>query len=109
LDLYKLASLKAHLPGQFERVMEVLNHVVDTKGAPLDLAIVEQTCDRCKQLADGLKYLQAVLPTIQVVCGEDAVASLLVRVESVCTGRLSVGCFLIGFIFFKVLFGVECL
>lgn len=51
--------------------MRVVDHVVDTRGAPLDLAIVEQTFDRCKELMDGLKYLQTVLPNIQVVEAED--------------------------------------
>ncbi|KAI6230421.1 Collagen type IV alpha-3-binding protein [Aphelenchoides fujianensis] len=72
LDLHKLSSLRTQLPQQFALVQEVLEKVVQTGGAPMDLAVVEQTCDRCKQLADGLRYVQSVLPSIQVVNAEDA-------------------------------------
>jgi hypothetical protein len=57
--------------------MRILTHVVDTRGAPLDLATVEQACERCKHLADSMKYLQNLLPQIQVVQAEDAVNALV--------------------------------
>lgn len=61
--------------------MRVLSHVVDTRGAPLDLALVEQTCERCKHVVDAMKYLQSMLPQIQVVEAEDAL-NVLVRREA---------------------------
>jgi hypothetical protein len=78
-----LGTLKNQLPGQFQQVMRILDHVVDTRGGPLDLSAVEQTYDRCKQLTEGLKFLQSVLPKIQVDNGEDAVNYSLVGIVEV--------------------------
>ncbi|KAI6195317.1 Collagen type IV alpha-3-binding protein [Aphelenchoides besseyi] len=77
LDMSKLVSLRSQLPKQFNHVMEVLNKVVNTNGAPLDLAVVEQACETCKQMANGLRYIQTILPTIQVVNAEDAIEFLI--------------------------------
>lgn len=72
LDLHRLTHIGEQMPRQFEQVLAVLRRVVQTNAAPLDLAIVEQTVDRCKQVAEALRYLQQVLPSIQVVPAEEA-------------------------------------
>ncbi|CAD5207290.1 unnamed protein product [Bursaphelenchus okinawaensis] len=76
LDLHRLEHMKENLPQQFQLVHEVLSKIVETRAAPLDLALVEQSVDRCKQIAEAMRYLQSVLPTIQVSPAEDALEVL---------------------------------
>uniref|UniRef100_A0A1I7SE77 PH domain-containing protein n=1 Tax=Bursaphelenchus xylophilus TaxID=6326 RepID=A0A1I7SE77_BURXY len=76
LDLHRLEHMKESLPQQFSLVHEVLSKIVETRAAPLDLAIVEQSVDRCKQIAESMRYLQSVLPQIQVSMAEDAFEAL---------------------------------